>query len=220
MAMLKQSLVYLVMLGAIATIINLSAGRWTMPVIWIYAAVMAAILLADNTTLAKESAADRTLTMEGLDGADTALVGVFFLTFISHWIVAGLDVGRWHGTATVPLPLQLAGFVGLAIAFVLARWAISTNRFYSGVVRLTSDHTVIRDGPYQYIRHPAYLSLVIVYLCSGLVIGSWWSFVPMAIAVLMTLRRVRLEDRFLQENLTGYMDYALQVQNRLVPGIW
>jgi protein-S-isoprenylcysteine O-methyltransferase Ste14 len=220
MTILKQIGIYLGMVMMIAAVLSLSAGNWTLPLIWAYAVVMGAILLADNTTLNQESTAERTQTMEGVGGADAILVWVFFLTFISHWVIAGLDLGRFHWSDRVPLWLQLLGFAGLAIAFVVARWAISTNRFYSGVIRLTPDHAVIQEGPYQYIRHPAYLSLCTIYLCSGLAVGSWWSFVPMLIAALMTLRRVAIEDQFLQKNLPGYSDYAEQVQNRLIPNFW
>jgi protein-S-isoprenylcysteine O-methyltransferase Ste14 len=32
--------------------------------------------------------------------------------------------------------------------------------------------------------------------------------------------RTSLEDRFLQENLPGYADYAARVRYRLLPGVW
>jgi protein-S-isoprenylcysteine O-methyltransferase Ste14 len=36
----------------------------------------------------------------------------------------------------------------------------------------------------------------------------------------MMVIRTALEDRFLQEQLIGYRDYAGQVRYRLVPGVW
>ena len=40
----------------------------------------------------------------------------------------------------------------------LSVWATGVNAFFSQVVRIQTErgHTVITDGPYRFVRHPAY----------------------------------------------------------------
>ncbi len=41
-----------------------------------------------------------------------------------------------------------------------------------------------------------------------------------ALAALLYVVRTVLEDRTLQNELTGYSDYAQKVRYRLLPGVW
>jgi protein-S-isoprenylcysteine O-methyltransferase Ste14 len=62
--------------------------------------------------------------------------------------------------------------------------------------------------------------MLLSFLGSGLVLGSWWSLLPLIPAVVLMLRRTRLEDRYLREHLEGYDGYAERVRFRLLPGVW
>ena len=72
-------------------------------------------------------------------------------------LLAGLDVGRLHWSATVPLALQILGLVGFATGMGLTTWAMLVNRFFSRAVRLQPDRgqQVVSSGPYRLVRHPA-----------------------------------------------------------------
>ena len=143
-------------------------------------------------------------------------------SLVGHWVVAGLDVGRYHWSDTVPLGVQLLGLIGFAAAFALIRWAQHVNRFFSSAMRIQRDRGqhVITAGPYHYVRHPGYAAFILVALCSGLALGSWWSTVPPLLFTVLFIRRTAVEDRLLQEELEGYSAYAEKVRYRLVPGLW
>jgi protein-S-isoprenylcysteine O-methyltransferase Ste14 len=51
-------------------------------------------------------------------------------------------------------------------------------------------------------------------------LGSWWAYLPAAIALILFLIRTKLEDKTLIQELPGYSDYAEMVRYRLIPGIW
>jgi protein-S-isoprenylcysteine O-methyltransferase Ste14 len=53
-----------------------------------------------------------------------------------------------------------------------------------------------------------------------LALGSVWTIIPAAAAVVIAVLRTALEDRTLQEELLGYREYALRVRYRLFPGIY
>jgi protein-S-isoprenylcysteine O-methyltransferase Ste14 len=44
--------------------------------------------------------------------------------------------------------------------------------------------------------------------------------VPLLPVLVLILRRVLVEDRFLHENLPGYREYAARVRSRLIPWVW
>jgi protein-S-isoprenylcysteine O-methyltransferase Ste14 len=142
---------------------------------------------------------------------------------ILHWIIAGLDRGRFHWGDDVPAWLRGAGLIALAIGWALAFWAMRVNRFFSSVVRIQSDRGqyVVTSGPYGWIRHPGYLAGTVIIVASGIALGSW-----LATAILIVfglpflLHRAITEDRVLQAELPGYRDYAARVRWRVLPGIW
>jgi protein-S-isoprenylcysteine O-methyltransferase Ste14 len=55
---------------------------------------------------------------------------------------------------------------------------------------------------------------------SAVMLGSLWALIPAGLTVIVTVVRTVLEDRTLQEELTGYREYAAKVRFRLLPGIW
>ena len=79
---------------------------------------------------------------------------------IVHWCIAGLDVGRFHWSDSVPPILQIVGLAIFALALALIIWAMRINRFFSSVIRLQEDrgHELVTGGPYRWVRHPGYIA--------------------------------------------------------------
>ena len=141
----------------------------------------------------------------------------------AHWIVAGLDRGRFHWSDNVALWLQGLGLLAVAASYALVLWAMVVNRFFSSVVRIQRDRgqVVVTRGPYAFIRHPGYLAGILFVVASGPALGSWLSAALLIVPTVPFLfYRAVLEDRLLQAELAGYRDYAQHVRWRLLPGIW
>jgi protein-S-isoprenylcysteine O-methyltransferase Ste14 len=104
----------------------------------------------------------------------------------------------------------------------LAGWAINSNPFFSAESRLQTDRNqrVTSSGPYRFIRHPAYSASILLWITTGLMLESWWAVLPGFLAGLTMIIRTIYEDRMLQAELPGYVDYAKQVRYRLIPGVW
>jgi protein-S-isoprenylcysteine O-methyltransferase Ste14 len=136
-------------------------------------------------------------------------------------IVAGLD-HRCGWSPVFPLWLIVIGFILISLGYAFAVWALAENRFFSGVVRIQTDrgHVVCDSGPYRIVRHPGYAGNILSLLGIVLVLGSVWTLIPMAVALIIAAIRTALEDQTLQEELPGYGDYALRVRYRLIPGIY
>jgi protein-S-isoprenylcysteine O-methyltransferase Ste14 len=136
-------------------------------------------------------------------------------------IVAGLD-HRFGWSPAFPRWLSIAGLILIALGYAFGAWAFAENRFFSSLVRIQTDrgHVVCDSGPYRIVRHPGYLGNVLPLPGIVLALGSVWTLLPAAIALVIVVARTALEDRTLQEELPGYRDYARRVCYRLIPGIY
>ena len=136
-------------------------------------------------------------------------------------IVAGLDHRRgW--SPVFPLWLIVFGFILISLGYAFAMWAFIENRFFSSTVRIQTDrgHVVCDSGPYRIVRHPGYAGNILPLLGIVLALGSVWTLIPAAVALIIAVIRTVLEDQTLQEELPGYRDYARRVNYRLIPGIY
>lgn len=155
-------------------------------------------------------------------GWDRLLAGAvsLYLPLITL-IVSGLDA-RFGWSAQPVLAAQLAALVILVLGYALVSWAMASNKFFSGVVRIQAErgHTVATTGPYQVVRHPGYTGMIAFTLATPVLLGSLWALVPALLNVCLFVLRTSLEDRTLQAELSGYQDYTRQVRYRLLPGVW
>jgi len=137
--------------------------------------------------------------------------------------VAGLGFASWS-TLSLPEPV-LWVIVGLAIAWagmLLRLWAVLTlGRSFTTTVVVRAEQTVVTGGPYRFVRHPAYLGVLILLLGFGLALGDLASAVAMIVLpTLGLLWRIRVEEAGLRAELGDrYIEYC-KGHARLIPGIW
>jgi protein-S-isoprenylcysteine O-methyltransferase Ste14 len=201
-----------------------SAGRLDIVAFWLYLDVIAAASIGGRI-LTRLGLIDPTLSQErmrpGGHRPGTRLILAALVPLV-HWVIAGLDRGRFHWSDTVPVWLKTVALLLFADGCATVLWAMQANRFFSSVVRLQTDrgHRLVDDGPYGFVRHPGYAAGIVLCFASGIALGSWLATAVGVLAVPLLLWRTVGEDRFLYANLEGYRDYAARVRFRLVPGLW
>jgi protein-S-isoprenylcysteine O-methyltransferase Ste14 len=197
-----------------------SAGTLALPDFWIYVAIYAVVFVISFAVLDPGLLRER---MRPGGKRPPLVLRLFTVVLFLHWIVAGLDRGRFHWSDSVPVWLQAIGLLATAAGYALALWAMLVNRFFSSVVRIQTDRGqhVISTGPYAFIRHPGYLAGFVIIVASGIALGSWLAAAFLIVfCVPGLLYRAISEDRVLQAELPGYRDYAARVRWRVLPGIW
>jgi protein-S-isoprenylcysteine O-methyltransferase Ste14 len=207
-----------VVLNAVA--LFAAAGTVEIPGFWVYVAIFAAVMVASFAFLDPDLLRER---MRPGGQRPPLALRLSTLVLVVHWVVAGLDRGRFHWSDDVPAWLRVASLIALAAGYGLAFWAMRVNRFFSSVVRIQSDRGqyVVTSGPYRWIRHPGYLAGLVIIVASGIALGSWLAAAILVVFGLPFLRRRAItEDRVLQAELPGYRDYAARVRWRVLPGIW
>jgi protein-S-isoprenylcysteine O-methyltransferase Ste14 len=136
-------------------------------------------------------------------------------------LVAGLDE-RYGWSGSQPLALHLVGWALFVLGNVLWGWAMASNRFFGGLVRIQEErgHTTATGGPYRFVRHPGYVGMIVFSVGTALLLGSLWALIPVGLTCCAIVARTALEDRTLREELDGYAEYARRVRYRLLPGVW
>ncbi len=149
------------------------------------------------------------------------LVSVFYLLamYVALPVVAGLHV-RFGWARDLGLAWHLAGAAVLALGLAIAAWAMLTNAYMWSSAPVQPGQTVCSGGPYRFVRHPAYLGLVLQALGVPILLGSCWALIPGITAAACMIIGTSSEDRLLQAELPGYRDYVEQIPFRLVPGVW
>jgi protein-S-isoprenylcysteine O-methyltransferase Ste14 len=219
MSRLRATAFWLLPPTVIGVIFFLAAGRLDLPVPWALLGLATAFALLLARTI------DPGLTREriapGPGSREHLTRPVAGVLLIAHWVLAGLDVGRFHWSP-VPLAVQLAGLAGYAVCMAGVFWAMRTNPFYSSVVRIQTDrgHRPVTTGPYRFVRHPGYTGTILGMLCGAVALGSWVGVIPVLGMAALFLRRTLLEDRLLVRELAGYAEYARRVRYRLVAGVF
>jgi protein-S-isoprenylcysteine O-methyltransferase Ste14 len=195
---------------------------WTMG--WIYLALIALSMFANSLILLLRNPGlfQERVDRKGKRDLDRILAGVMsFFGPISICIVSGFNF-RYQWPPQMPFIGQITGLVLVILGCMFAAWAVASNRYFYGFLRIAREagHTVCTAGAYRLVRHPAYLGAIIIDLATPLVLNSAWAFIPAIITTLAIIMRTKLEDGELLRNLAGYQVYAQQVRRRLIPFIW
>lgn len=220
MSWLAVMLRFAIMVASFGALLFGFAGRFDIPAFRAYLLLFAVTMPVMYIAAGPELMRERIKPPPG--GKDQLLRILAIPITVAHLAIAGLDVGRFHWSDTVPLRLQVASFIALAACMAIWALAMHENKFFSSVIRIQRErgHRVIDTGPYRVVRHPGYAAALTIPIWSGLALGSGWSLVPSAFMVLLFVRRIVMEDRILQDQLDGYRDYAQRVRYRVVPGLW
>jgi len=206
----------------LAAILFVSSGRLTWVMAWIYIGMVVASSGIGALLMSPELLAERAQLIEGAKKWDILLAVLMARVGPTvTLILAGLDA-RYAWSSQIPLGLQVAALAIGVLGLGLTIWAVASNEFFSGLVRIQKDrgHSVVCAGPYRYVRHPGYVGGIVFQLATPIMLNSQWALIPAGLASVVIIVRSALEDRTLQGELDGYQEYAQRVRYRLLPGIW
>jgi len=103
----------------------------------------------------------------------------------------------------------LLALIGLFIRYISLR---ALGSHFSGYVEVKENHELIKDGIFKYIRHPAYLGILVYYLGLPLVLNAYYSeligFILYSFALFW---RIKEEERLLTKKFgEEYKTYMSQ----------
>lgn len=135
------------------------------------------------------------------------LVGIQFATLFGL-----LLSGPWFAHTFPGLILQIA-------AILLGLWAAKTMRKFNIVPDPREDCILVCHGPYRWVRHPMYFSLILYFTPLVIEYGTSLRWGLWAVLLLDLVVKLLYEERLLTCKLTGYAAYC-QRSKRLIPFLW
>jgi len=107
------------------------------------------------------------------------------------------------------VPLLVGGWLVALSSFWLRRRAIrELGKMWSLHVEIREQHQLVVSGPYRWVRHPAYTSMVLELASFGLLLQSFYTSVLVLLLFVPTLvLRIKIEEAALREQVAGYSEY-------------
>lgn len=211
---------YVMAFVAIAAIIFLPALTLRYWQGWLYMAILFIPMLFVMVYMLRNAPdlLDRRLRMRERETQQKKIIALSYIPFFAAYILPGFDVrlGWSNVPAWVSIAAALVVLAGYAIVFLVFR----ENQYASRVVEVEKEQSVISSGPYGVVRHPMYVGMILLYVFSPLVLGSYWAMIPALFILPVIVARILNEEKVLARDLNGYPEYMRNVRYRLVPGVW
>lgn len=204
----------------VGTLIFLPAGTFSYTNGWLFMGILfvpmfgaGIVMMFKNPELlkkrldAKEEQKDQDLVVK--------LSGLMFLV---GFIIAGLDFRyQWF---VLPKVVSIVSAIVFLVAYALYAEVLRENTYLSRTIEVQDNQKVIDSGLYGIVRHPMYSVTLVLFLSMPLILGSTYSFVIFLVYPFLIAKRIKGEERFLEKELTGYVEYKEKVKYRLIPYIW
>lgn len=161
---------------------------------------------------------EKRLNAKEEQGEQRRVIGLSALMFLSAFVVAGL--GFRFGWLVLPEAVSWIAAGAFLLGYVLYAEVLRQNAWLSRTVEVQDGQRVVDSGLYGVVRHPMYMTTLILFLSMPLVLGSALSFGIMLCYIPIIRLRIINEEALLEKDLDGYSDYKKKVRWRLIPFIW
>ena len=188
-------------------------GWLLMGILFVPMFVAGLVMMAKDTDLLRKR-----LNAKEQEEEQKTVVKLSGLLFIAAFVVAGLN---WRfGWWTLPdWAVWVAAGLFLA-SYLLYAEVLRENSYLSRTIEVQENQKVIDTGLYGIVRHPMYMATTILFLAMPLVLASPISFILMLGYIPLIVKRIKNEEKVLEDGLEGYVEYKKKVKYRILPYIW
>jgi len=192
---------------------NYLNGWIFMGILFIPMFIVGIIMMIKNPTLLKSRLESKEKQKE-----QSIVIKLSGLMFIVGFIVAGMDYRfNWFNLPEIVTYISIGVFL---IAYLLWAEVLRENTYLSRTIKVEKNQKVIDKGLYSLVRHPMYFATLLLFLSMPLVLGSLISFFVFLIYPILIIVRIINEEKILEKELDGYVQYKQKVKYRLIPFIW
>ncbi|HUK38148.1 MAG TPA: isoprenylcysteine carboxylmethyltransferase family protein [Methanomicrobiales archaeon] len=123
-----------------------------------------------------------------------------FLLILGWALLAGAAPAGLFAARVIPEGngIDLSGLAVTVLGLSLAVWArVHLGKNWSSRPTIRVGHTLVRTGPYRFVRNPIYTGLLVAYTGTAVVIGAFWAFALIFFLLASFLVRIRGEEKIL-----------------------
>lgn len=149
--------------------------------------------------------------------------GSMSVIIIGYWLAITLNpicVRLFHQILPLGCFWVGAGLILLGV-FIRVSSIWTLRKYFSLNVQVGSSQKIVRNGPYRYLRHPAYTGSILTLLGVAVCFRSLWGiFATVLITVAIYGYRIRIEESLMEKNFgRAYLEYEKSTK-RLIPFVW
>lgn len=192
---------------------NYNGGWLFIGVLFIPILIMGIVLFLKAPELLKKR-----LNGKEKESTQKGVVAFSGLIFLFGFIVAGLDFRfSW---SYVPKAVVIVAVVLFLISYLLYAEVMRENAYLSRTIKVEENQEVVSTGLYAVVRHPMYMTTILMFLMIPLILGSLISFVIFLAHPIIIAVRINNEEKILSEQLNGYAEYKKKVKYKVIPFVW
>lgn len=188
-------------------------GWLLMGILFVPMFIVGLVLMVKNPDLLRKR-----LDAKEKEAEQKTVVALSVMLFIVSFVIAGLN---WrHGWCIIPdwtVWIAAVLFIG---SYALYAEVLKENTYLSRTIEVQDGQKVIDSGLYSIVRHPMYMATTVLFLAMPLVLASPISFLVMIGYIPIIARRIRNEEKILEEGLEGYKKYKQKVKYKVIPWLW
>ncbi len=193
--------------------LNFLQGWLFMGVLFIPMIILGTVLLFKAPDLL-----EKRLNAKEKERGQRGVIGLSALMFLGGFVLAGVDFR--FGWSKMPLWVSLVASVAFLFAYALYCEVMREHAYLSRTIEVSEGQTVVDSGLYGIVRHPMYSVTLVLFLAIPIILGSWWALLIFLIYPVIIIYRLLNEEKFLEKELDGYVEYKNKVKYRLIPYIW
>ncbi len=204
----------------VGLLLFLPAGTLNWPQAWLLICILFIPMFIAGLIMMKKSPGllQKRLNAKEEESEQKTVILLSGLMFLVAFIVAGLNFRfRW---IVLPDWVSWAAAVLFLLAYALYAEVLRENEYLSRTIEVQENQKVIDTGLYGVVRHPMYMSTLLLFLSMPLVLGSVISFVITLAYIPIIAKRIRNEEQVLEEGLDGYKEYKERVRYKVIPKVW
>ena len=147
-----------------------------------------------------------------------AVVALSGIMFLAAFVIAGLNFRfKW---LVMPDWTVIIGTVVFLLAYAMYAEVLRENAYLSRTIEVQEDQKVIDAGLYGIVRHPMYSATLFLFISMGFVLASPISVAILLLYIPIIAKRMKNEEKILEEGLEGYIDYKKRVKYKVIPFVW
>jgi protein-S-isoprenylcysteine O-methyltransferase Ste14 len=161
---------------------------------------------------------ERRMKFREKEKEQSLIITLSYPVILLAFILPGLD--HRFGWSHVPPVVVILALLCFLVRYGLFFMVLRQNSYASRVIEVSENQKVISTGMYGIVRHPMYMSVLIIYLFSPLALGSYWAVIPALFMIPVLVARINNEEKVLLRDLSGYDEYMQKVKYPFIRKGW
>ena len=204
----------------VGLLLFLPAGTFAWRQAWLLIAILFIPMFLAGLIMMKRSPEllRKRLDAKEREAEQKTVIALSGLMFLAAFVVSGLN--HRFGWIVLPAWVSWAAAAVFLLAYALYAEVLRENAWLSRTIEVQENQKVVDTGLYGVVRHPMYMTTLLLFLSMPLVLGSVISFAIMLLYIPIIAKRIRNEEQVLEAGLEGYAEYKKRVRYRVIPFIW